>query len=632
MKGWCKVSNPNGTIHLTAELSICTALDTPKGRVVAIDPAYSGGVIRVSGWAHALVIDISGLVIPKEVPLAKDHSTRTEDLLGRLTASSDGRQLSAKGFLNRSAAAREITHLYKSGQSLQASVGVQPERTAKIAPGQSVVVNGRTVAAPDDGLILIEAGTLREISIVGIGADGDTEVTIEAAMANHGVEDMEDDKQGITLERERCQKINAMAAEYTKTLRAGQAQELRDHAIENGLTADQFSTNILAALRDNRPAPSVTSRGNSRPATDQADVLAAAALLNAGFTSAAEAAYDETTLSQAADMRVTNTVDLAVASLRAGAEHVPANRGEMVRAAFSSLNLPRALQGANQAILLESFRSVPGAWRQIADRRSVTNFHEHHAVRPYLENGLYGEVGPTGQLKHVSADEDAFAFRIGTFGRIFGVTRQDVINDAIGAVFELQRELGRNAARTLNASFWKLIRDAEADGFFSEDNTNLLAGVDTALCMQSFESALKTLREQADSDGNPIDVQVGALVVPPALEGTGRSILASTEVRRNGDATGTTTPTANPWKDAAELVIEPRLGETAGGSDRAWHLFAKPASVPAVLAGFLNGVEHPVVEEVPYDPSYLGVRFRAYLDFGFALADPRGAIKATGEA
>jgi hypothetical protein len=47
---------------------------------------------------------------------------------------------------------------------------------------------------------------------------------------------------------------------------------------------------------------------------------------------------------------------------------------------------------------------------------------------------------------------------------------------------------------------------------------------------------------------------------------------------------------------------------------------------------FLNGQESPTIETTDADFKELGVQMRGYHDFGVALQDYRGGVKAKGEA
>ena len=96
--------------------------------------------------------------------------------------------------------------------------------------------------------------------------------------------------------------------------------------------------------------------------------------------------------------------------------------------------------------MLESYRATPSHWRAICARRSVPNLESRYAVRPYLTDGMLEQVSPDGKIKTASLDEEAYSFKADQFAKLFSVTRVSIINDAIGSVFALQGDLGRNAA------------------------------------------------------------------------------------------------------------------------------------------------------------------------------------------
>ncbi len=69
-----------------------------------------------------------------------------------------------------------------------------------------------------------------------------------------------------------------------------------------------------------------------------------------------------------------------------------------------------------------------------------------------------------------------------------------------------------------------------------------------------------------------------------------------------------------------------------GNSDKAWYLLADANDLPTIEVAFLNGQESPTIETAEADFNVLGVQMRGYHDFGCALQDPKGGVKAKGEA
>jgi hypothetical protein len=216
---------------------------------------------------------------------------------------------------------------------------------------------------------------------------------------------------------------------------------------------------------------------------------------------------------------------------------------------------------------------------------------------------------------------------------MFSVTRKTIVDDDLGLIFELSQELGRQGRRVLSdLAYTALLSNKDRAGatFFSVGNSNYETGADTALSVAGLAAALASMRNRVDGNGKPIDVPIAALVVPPALEVVARQLINSTIIDP-GDAGG---PTANPFHQLATVEVEPRLSNSTftGNSSTAWYLMGSPAAAPVLAMSFLNGIEGVTVEQVAPPADQLGVTFRAYVDAGADLADPRGAHKSKGTA
>ena len=87
---------------LEAAVTIEAAGSGPTGPQVNI-LGNNGGIMRIAGWG-ALVADLAGLLLPDDVPLLRDHSTLTSDVLGQVRPETDGYQIRFSGNLNNSPA------------------------------------------------------------------------------------------------------------------------------------------------------------------------------------------------------------------------------------------------------------------------------------------------------------------------------------------------------------------------------------------------------------------------------------------------------------------------------------------------------------------------------------------------
>lgn len=138
--------------------------------------------------------------------------------------------------------------------------------------------------------------------------------------------------------------------------------------------------------------------------------------------------------------------------------------------------------------------------------------------------------------------------------------------------------------------------------------------------------------DQVDTDGKPIGVLPQILLVPTALSAMGSQLFKSLELRDNTG--GAKYPLTNPHQGKFRVEVSRYLGNPkfGGNSTKAWYLLADANDLPVVEMAFLNGQESPTIETAEQTFNRLGIQMRGYHDFGVALQDPRGGVKAKGEA
>ncbi|HUU35279.1 MAG TPA: Mu-like prophage major head subunit gpT family protein, partial [Vicinamibacterales bacterium] len=242
----------------------------------------------------------------------------------------------------------------------------------------------------------------------------------------------------------------------------------------------------------------------------------------------------------------------------------------------------------------------------------------------------YDEVGPDGELKHGELGEESYQNQARTYGKMFSLTRTDLINDDLGALTGVPRRIGRGGALKLNKVFWTRFLDNAT--FFTALRGNYAEGAATALTIDGLTAAELLFLEQKDTEGSPLGVAPRLLLVPPALLVRGTQLMQATELR---DTTANTKyPTNNPHAGKFGVVQSAYLSNTtlAGASSKAWYLLADPNDMPVTEVAFLNGQQTPIVERADADFNVLGIQFRGYFDFGVAQMEWRGGVKMKGEA
>ena len=187
--GSIKASSAPRVLAMESEFALQAAADANS--IPTFDlVAYTGRAIRQSWSRNPLVVDLAGMDTSKSaIPILWGHDATLDSVLGQSTqVTSDGQQLIVSGALiGEGDAAQKVIALARKGMRFQASIGADTGRIENVAPGDSVTVNGREFTGP---ISIVRGSSLREVSIVLMGADAQTSAAI-AAEASEGA-DMSD--------------------------------------------------------------------------------------------------------------------------------------------------------------------------------------------------------------------------------------------------------------------------------------------------------------------------------------------------------------------------------------------------------------------------------------------------------
>jgi hypothetical protein len=176
-------------------------------------------------------------------------------------------------------------------------------------------------------------------------------------------------------------------------------------------------------------------------------------------------------------------------------------------------------------------------------------------------------VNEHGEFVSGSIADFEEVYKISTFGRIIGFTRQALINDDLAALADISRRMGASAAAFENEFLVGLFLSTAnmSDGHppFHAAHGNL-AATGAAISETTLSAARLAMRSQTEPGGQLIDVTPKFLIVPPALETAAEKILTTIQARTTADVNVFST---------LSLVVEPRLANTT-----AWYLAADPAT------------------------------------------------------
>lgn len=332
-------------LSLRTNLAIHAAADDSKPGTIEME-AYNGGLLQLRYWDHPVVCDIRGLraaadIIPIRIAHGYDDIS---DVLGQGTVAIDGNAVKCSGIVTGvSERAQQVIAMARKGHKFQASIGGDPKRQEFIAEGTTITMNGREFSGP---LYAVYETEISEVSVVALGADTTTSVSI-AASAARGVPTMDpkfvawleakgfsaaeltekqkgtlkaayDDEEtkkeaeaeGETEEEEKKEKEKTEAARKQASLQAAHGEAMSDpmvvraqayariaaieatcrnypdicaKALEGKWSDDKIQLEILRASRATNQAPAGHVHGAQQPA-DQARALEATCLMAGGIS------------------------------------------------------------------------------------------------------------------------------------------------------------------------------------------------------------------------------------------------------------------------------------------------------------------------------------------------------------
>lgn len=620
---------PKGALAATGQVLLAAASadgaeDSGVNRKMMI-AAYNGGLIDV-GWGLPVGIEVAGLSWREDsaIPILCLHDAYSLDAIcGQATRiTRDGRSLSLEADLMPvSEDAKKVHALAKAGFRFQASVGVTPKEVFRVGEDESATLNGEEVSGP---CYIVRAGTLNEVSIVPLGADGSTQTAIAAAAQTHKEGIMPEDKKKPAGAAEPTDAASVEAAQNAERARVAAViaackghEDIMAEAVRDGWTAERAELACLKAekaaaekarIEAGRPAaPSIIDLRDAAP--KDAKTVAAAACMGAAMPdSTVEAQFKGVDLDAAHDLGVTRLSDIFAAF---GYEYRPGNGASMekaLRAAFSNADIPNVLSNVAHKFALAGFGAVGEDWRKVSRSVPVTDFKAVKGVRLVM-GGLLKPLAKGGELRHVDLSDEARSIQAATKGSIIGITREDLINDDLGVLSTIPERFGQMAGRTINRDVFSALTALSASDFGA--NTTGSLSLDTLASAYALAMGIK------DANGDPIGPLPDKILCSPSNLITARGIYQLERI-----TIGSKSYVDNTMRNLLEPLSSPYLSGTA------YWLFN--SAFPLVDVAFLNGVQAPVIETANADFSQLGIQMRCYFDYGASAGEVKAALYSTG--
>ena len=418
----------------------------------------------------------------------------------------------------------------------------------------------------------------------------------------------EDLQKAMEQERKRTSEITALFRDFDV--------EGADEAIVMGVSVDEARAMVMDQLRARNKGVSVTM---GEAESDKFRAAAQDAVLMAAGIPVADAAPG------AQELRGHSMVELAREALQR--EGLKANFGdnmELARQAINSTSTFPAIMAnlANKSVMV-GFNEAETTYQIWAGKGSNRDFKE--AARVALSEAGNLELVPEGgQFQQDFLGEASARTKVATYGKLFSLTRQAIINDDLGLFSKIATKYGSAAKRLVN----KMVYAQLTGNVKMQDNVALfdskhgnVAATGEALSVKAIAKAITAMRRQKGITGDAtLNITPKYLVVPPELEMTAYQIVNSTAA-----VDGVNSGVVNPYKGRFVVVADAELTDPD-----AWYLVADASQHDTIEVTYLNGVETPRLEtRQGFDVD--GIEYKVAFDCGVSALDFRGVFKNAGK-
>ncbi|WP_080473428.1 ClpP-like prohead protease/major capsid protein fusion protein [Serratia marcescens] len=276
---------------------------------------------------------------------------------------------------------------------------------------------------------------------------------------------------------------------------------------------------------------------------------------------------------------------------------------------------------ANKSIL-QGWEDAPETFELWTKKGQLSDFKTAHRV------GLGGfpslrKVREGAEYKYVTTTDKQATIALATYGELFSITRQAIINDDLSMLTDVPMKLGRAAKATIADLVYDMLVSnpkLSTDGLplFDAKHDNISSGV---VDVATIDKARQLMRRQKEGERH-LNIRPAFMLVPTALESTANQVIRSASVKGADVNAGI----INPVKDFATVIAEPRLDD-ASSSD--WYLAAAKGT-DTIEVAYLNGVDTPYIDQQQGFESD-GVTTKVRIDAGVAPIDHRGLVRVTGK-
>ncbi|MFB0491958.1 hypothetical protein ABIE45_004544 [Methylobacterium sp. OAE515] len=318
---------------------------------------------------------------------------------------------------------------------------------------------------------------------------------------------------------------------------------------------------------------------------------------------------------------------LTVRNMKSGGE----NRMAMVGRAFtvrnsgpgfnSTSDFPSILQNVAYRAVLKGYQEVDETFPLWTGKGTASDFRPISRVDMGLFPSL-GKVEEGAEYTYATMGDTGTVVQVATYGKLFAITRQAIINDDLQFFQRVPERMGRAAKRTIGNLVYAVLNGNPTmqDGvaLFNAAHGNL-ATVAGAPNVANLAAAMAAMQVQTDTSGIGTGggVMPKYVLTPPALWMPTK--VAITSANYPGDPASV----ANPIRDMFTPISDSRLTGTA------WYMAADPNQQDTIEVTYLDGVEEPFLDQKD-GWTVDGTEMKVRIDAGVKALHWRGLYRNVG--
>lgn len=272
--------------------------------------------------------------------------------------------------------------------------------------------------------------------------------------------------------------------------------------------------------------------------------------------------------------------------------------------------------------MLKGYEEAQETFQQWTSKGVLTDFRE--ASRVDLSTFPSLDRVPEGaEYKYGSVGDNGEKIMLATYGKLFSITRQAIINDDLSALTRIPKIMGRAAIRSIGDLVYAVLTSnpkmSDGKALFHADHNNLATGADMSIA--AISAAMTKMRLQKDKNST-LDIRPKHLLTSVANEATAKALLLAEFDPALADA-----KVPNPIRNMLNVISDPRLDETGVNAS---FMLADSGMYDTIEVAYLDGNDQPYIEQQE-GFTVDGAAFKVRIDAGVAPLSWRTMVKMPGK-